>query len=327
MFKCIHKITCGDYDFNVVRGVRISSHRSEPVTKAIIQLPYYKSIENAKFAKGDEVEIYLGYDRYGLKREFKGRLQSWSKDQPLELVCEDDITELRDKIIKRNHPNSYASDVIRYVIQGTNIKAGVIENGLKSNWAYYSASGLFAITRLAKHSGYDAFMTDNVLYFGPPFALVGEQLDIPKFEYGKNIIEKSSRKLFWKESRTIGQVIVRGEDLDGGKVWTGKYPASPENDKVISRYFTGITTKQEAQDRAKALFIFENFTGYYGSFETFGYPFVQHSTFVDITDPDEEDRSGRYGVDGTEVIYNHYEGFKRVVDIGLKDKDGVIQSL
>jgi|GEM_PF-2121447 hypothetical protein len=276
-------------------------------SEATIVVP---GISPDKFNEGQEVELYLGYERYGLKNEFSGKIESVSPKKPAELRCCDYFYELRRKRINRTFKNTTIEKILQQVAPGFELVIDDEAKSKKVSTTVYARTSRWVIMKLAAEYGFLAFFREKKLYFVKQEYL--ESLtDEAIYEEGVNIFEDS---LFYHTAQKVGKVTVYSETKNGYLI-RASY-GSGQDEKIYT--IAGLNNGEGCWERAKEIYNELNYEGFKGEFKTFGYPFVMPGMYATLYSK----ISGKEGVYRCDKVVTDFgsSGFKRTVTIGVKHR-------
>jgi hypothetical protein len=260
--------------------------------------------------RGDKISVYLGYDDE-LKLRFSGYVRRVSATVPVKLECEDGMFMLKLKAVQKKGFKEVSLDtLISTLMEGTGVKYTLIDKNIKL--------GPYRITRdtvseelaeLQRTFGLMAYFRniDNtpVLYVGFTYPLEGRKKE--SFVHGKNIIDN---ELEYRREEDIKlkvkaisiqpdnkRVEIEVGDKDGEVRTVYKYNVKKDDLKIFA------TSELE---RFK-------YSGYQGSFETFGEPAVSKTDIAHVEG--EDGNRGDYLIRKVEVGFGT-GGYRQKVELG-----------
>lgn len=169
------------------------------------------------FKEGQSVELYLGYERYGLKNEFSGTIESVSPKRPAEIRCCDYFYELRRKRLNRAFKNTTIEKILQQTAPGFELVLDDDAKSMKVSITVYARTCRWLIMKLATDYGFLAFFREKKLYFVKQ-AYLESLTDEAIFEEGVNIFEDS---LYYHTSQKVGRVTVYSETKNGYLIHAG----------------------------------------------------------------------------------------------------------
>ncbi len=276
-------------------------------SEATIVVP---GISPDKFEEGQEVELYLGYERYGLKNEFSGKIEAVSPKKPAELRCCDYFYELRRKRINRTFYNTTIENILKQAAPGFELVLDDEAKTKKVSTTVYARTSRWVIMKLAADYGFLAFFREKKLYFVKQEyleALTDEAI----YEEGVNIFEQT---LYYHTAQKVGKVTVYSETKNGYLIKSSYGSGKDEKTYTID----GLESGESCWQRAKEIYDELNYEGFKGEFKTFGYPFIMPGMYPTLYSSISE-KSGVYRCDKVVTEFGPY-GFKRNVTIGVKHR-------
>lgn len=324
------RVKVGDYTFQGVNEITISSSWTTLMDEATIKLPGLQEQLAKDIKIGDEVEIYLGYDgEFNL--EFTGYVDKISPDTPLLLECKDEMWRLT----RINIPKFVADlanlaivekgDALDEIIGNVfarlgnlpfeapsldigdfRINVGSVANTLQSLKDKYSLAIYFREKRLNIRFPYSEIFqgvdADNIIYDLQRNVISTTITD-------KDLDESKYQLKLSSLSRQLGNTI----DIDRGD----------SNDVQVVLKTYNIKNKQFLGFLADEMFSKLKYNRYESNITTFGIPFIKHSQKVRIID-DKYVVNGRgrreevYYVDDIETTVSKSGGFRRNITLGRR---------
>jgi hypothetical protein len=266
--------------------------------------------DNPPLKRGDKISVYLGYDD-DLKVRFLGYIRRVSASVPVKLECEDGMFLLKlTPAQKKGFKEVSLDTLIKTLLEGTGIKYALIDKTI--------ALGPYRITRdtvaeelaeLQKTVGLMAYFrrinNETMLYAGFTYPFDGRQKG--HFIHGKNII---SNELEYRRAEDIKlkvkaisilpdnqRIEMEVGDKDGELRTAYKYNVNRNDLKVFA---TGEL------ERFK-------YSGYQGSFETFGEPAVGKTDIAHVEG--EDGNRGDYLIKKVEINFGT-GGYRQKIALG-----------
>lgn len=326
MFVLNGDITIGSYRFRSVNELSIKETIHTYVNTCVIRIPasarlkqngtlQTASVKTAhQFNRGDKVSVSLGYNG-ALKRYFIGFVSRINLTSPVEIECEGYVYQLRNKKnIKKSWKTTTLIDVLKYMVQGTDIKLHPDIPAMPlSNLVVNNASGVELLDYLIDllKGTLTACFFDDVLYVGLTYADVAKQT--VKYKFGWNTINVDNLKYH------------RADDVNVNIEFKVKSP-SGTNTTVAQGLQGGITMRENISIVKESAWLTkiaqtklqqETFDGYEGDFEAFLIPYCRAGYRAETTDSQYKERGGNYFVESVEVTYGQ-GGARCIPEIGLK---------
>lgn len=311
-----------------------------------------KEFKEGGGAVDQEVILKLGYDEPAPIVVFTGIITEVSPDQPLKIKCEDHGRALKltryTKTYDSNKiygalgiPEGWHSAIAHHAIVQAGMEPVIPVYGdaeeadfKRKTFVVDNQTSAQALDKM-REIGWDWFVIPGTkkVYFGPawPYAQgILKQEKRPVFTFGyaweretlppdekfiPNIIEPQS--LAFTPSKKVGTVLVYMTDTEFTR--NGVTGKAGEGEPVVKFDFEGSLdegskAQDEANKRAQKLLVQLKSQSYEGSFKTFGFPNLRHSTEIRLNDPAHAERSGEYWVDTVEHDFGP-DGFFTTVSL------------
>ena len=315
MKRLFSKITIGAFELDFVNEIEMNSSWKTFTDTATIILPKKitkggESIFNgddAVIKKGDPVTIELGYFPE-LNVVFNGYVSKVENTSPVVIHCEDEMF-----LLKRNTITKSFKSVDLETLVGE-IAGDVKFNTVDAEMGQFRISNVTpcqVLEEIKKVYLLDAFIQNKELHVGLQY--IPETSTNHKLIFEKNIIDHS---LEW-------------QNLEDMKIKIKAISMLPNNKKIEievgdpigeqrTAHFYNLSEKalREAAERELPKF---RFSGYRGSFTTFGEPQLKHGDTVELTSYKFPERNGEYFVDGVETTFGQ-SGFRQIVEMGRKSE-------
>lgn len=314
--KC--RVTINGRSFNYVKAVNISSTWKRFTDTASIEIPN-RFLKNGQsivagsdnvFKRGDKVKIELCYFKPdavdgNLKTEFTGYISKITPASPFRIDCEDEMFLLKQKTFTKSWKSVNLKQLIGDL--ATDIPFETVDAELGS-FRITRVNVVQVLDELKKTYGLTSFMKSGKLYVGVPYTGNGAEHD---FDFNKNII-------------TDDLQFVRDDDV---KIKVTAISMLPSNKKIQietgdsegdNRTLTFYNlTESELKNAADREISKLKYTGWRGSFTTFGAPKVVHGDTVNLTDKIHPERSGKYFIEGVDKSFG-LDGFRQIIHLGAK---------
>ena len=316
------------YDISKFRKLKLTLSRQLPCDQCELILPRLDSLK--LFKENDEITINLGNDHVGMNTIYTGLISYISpQDEPI-LKAEDHFKifkEKRNTIGFYDTPDNIAKDIIEHC----GFEAVIPDNWDHKQHFYWKMQTAAEALEDLSQIGWDYFCipATKKIYFGKPYChpefISGSR--IPIYKFGLNII---SSQLEYRTASPIKKVIVyvtdikfRGKSI---KVIEGEgepvkiYNLQMDFDPSIQSSVNGAIG--QATKFAKQQIYQSEISGYFGTFKTFGNPFVMHSQKIKIEDPEKQERNGHYYIDQVVHEFSPDAGYKMEITVGGSEEAG-----
>lgn len=247
------------------------------------------------FKEGTPVEIYGGYDNNNYL-QFKGFINRINFKVPVEIECEGYSYQLRRKVINKSFGRTTLTEVLNYIIAGTDIKLSPLNPATivfeKTTFKNYNA--LQVLDFLKEKYLLTCFFRYDELYVGWRATYAGNEV---KLRLNWNVIKDDSL-LFNTYTGSTVHIEMESRKADGTR---GKKKAQnvmkPGDVKKVKTFIQSEADKQmAANDRQQV----ENKKGYSGAITGYLIPFARHGDTAVIIDKKYAERNGNYFIDSVE---------------------------
>lgn len=326
------EITIGKLTFTAATEINIRKSWKNFTDTATIKLPkaiyYYDDNGNLKpvehignFIKvGDKVEIKLGYNRQ-LFTEFTGYVaRSPRIDIPYELLCEDEMWQLKRKEVSVSIQNATVKQIVQAAAPGYELDC---IDEIYGDFSMKQTTAVKVFNELQEKAGIYTFFREGRLVCGKIYIDEKVSSKQPVFEYCENIIDHNLQyiypdeakiKVYAKSINKKGEVVTYEVGEDGGDI-----------EHWIDR--DGLS-KEELKKRTDNIFKnYKTHGGYRGTITSFGWPRVEHGQVVQVVDKKYEERNTKNFVDEVEITLSANGGYRRTIDIGKTYRDGEFKKI
>ncbi|PTT76871.1 hypothetical protein DD829_04300 [Chryseobacterium sp. HMWF035] len=331
MVPCI-EIVIGTLKFTAATEITIKKSWRTFTDTATIRLPkaiyYYdgngilKPVEHlGNFIKvGDKVEIRLGYNRQ-LFTEFKGYVaRSPRINIPYELICEDEMWQLKRKETSVSIENATVQQIIQAVAPGYELDC---IDEVYGDFSMKQTTAVKVFNELQEKAGIYTFFRDGRLVCGKIYSDEKVSKAQPVFEYGENIIDHNLQYIFPDEAKV--KIYAKSKQSNGTyeRIELGEEGGDIEH-WDFSAGLDKETLKKNAESRLKNK---KTRGGYKGSITSFGWSRVEHGQMVQVRDKKYEERNTKNFVDEVEITMSATGGYRRIIDIGKTYRDGEFKTI
>ena len=313
MFRVDVHIKIGVVDIDFCVDGEIKSTWKDLTDTARIVLP--KNIKKLKgheliqdlIAKGDAVEIQLGYDGV-MNVEFAGFVTEVEVGIPLVIHCEDYMWKLKQSTITHSWKKATLEDIV-FLITPNDIEYECLDFEIGA-FRIDKASPAQVLEYLKSHYGMKPFFRGKKLYVG--FAYPFDNYSLVRYDFQRNVKEKGQRLKYTRKSDVKLKVKGISYLADGTKI---EYETgNPEGaERTLSYYNVSKAALQENVQRDCDKLLYE---GFRGDFKAFARPYVQHGDIANIKDDMVPDHVGTYFVDSVKTMFGPKHGIERTIEIG-----------
>lgn len=309
------KVQIGPYEFKHVAEVKINSSYENLTDTATLTIPRKLEFQgkplasdNGIFKRGDVVNIYLGYD-FENELIFSGYLVDIKPGSTLELRCEDEMFQLKKGAIKHTFPGKVSlKTVFDFILPGYFVKS---VDAVIDQLRLINSTPAQVLNQLNSTYGFKAWFRNGVLYAGLAYWPQLQQTPPPVFTFQKDIIEHD---LTYQDAESV-RLKVTAISINPDNTKTEIEVGDPEGEQRTLTYYN-VSKEDLTQFATRDLGKFR-FTGFRGTFKTFGTPVVRHGDIVELVDPAIKDRNGRYIVKAVTTSFGQ-SGYKQEIELDAR---------
>lgn len=332
-------ITIGNLSFDYCEAVEVSSSweqftdtckitmptKFKDKNKNIISLDRLQA-EKAVFKPGDKVTVKLGYVPQ-MWTVFEGYLKSANPNTPLIFECEDASYLLkRRNIASFSQKGTTLSALINHIVGGivpVKVLDAKIGDFRVSNESFVNIVDVLDLIK--SQFGFSAWFRGGELYVDYPSTRSTQTGERPthEFDFQRNVVDSNlSYEVVEPDNIAVKGTSIK---LDNTKIDRYAYYDTDGNIKVGSearkgeqRQFNFIElTQAELDEKIKGILPTVMYNGFSGSFNTFGFPFVQHGDRVKLIDRRYPERDGTYLVRAVVTSFG-LSGFRQNITLDTK---------
>lgn len=301
------------YEFDFCNKIEVKSSFDTYTDTAKVVLPRKLSFKgknlftgsSAIFKRGDQINIQAGYFP-DLKTIFDGFISYVGGSLPVELECEDAMfilkkTPIETYVKKQVSLKQLLTDILPSSIE---FKALDVELG---SFRFSHVTVTQILNKLKEEYGFYSYFVNGILNVG--FPSDASDTNTEEFEFERTIINDSSLKYQTKEELFIKVVAISMQsDNSKKKVTVGDADGSIRTFHIYNASVKAL--KEFANLKLDAV----KYTGYIGSFTTFGEPFIRHGDAAKLISNKLPERDGNYQVSEVTRTFG-MDGYRQ--DIGL----------
>lgn len=265
---------------------------------------------NPLFSRGDKVVIELGYDNQ-YNKVFVGYASAVHPKLPVVIECQDSMYLLKQNTITESYKSVKLSKLLSDVMpKGVKYEANLDATDL-GKFRISNATPAQVLEELRKTYGIFSFFRDEVLHVG--LAYVPKLRVEKRFKFEQNIIDDSLEYRRKDDVKYKVKAISIQPDNSKREVEFG----DAEGEQRTIYLFD--TPESQLLDRAKREFERVKYEGYYGSFTTFGSPFVRHNDAAILVSDKLPEKDGTYLI--KKVVYRFgMSGYRQEITLDAKIK-------
>lgn len=321
MLRLKSEIIIGNLKFNYVTKVQINTSWETLTDTAIIELPSKITNKDNDFIKdiikvNDPVTIKLGYHP-NLTTRFVGYVSKIVPESPLKIMCEDEAFLLKQQTI-----NNYSK-------KNVTLKELITDNYSGEVNVVDATLGAFRIDRvtmvkilqeLKNKYKIQSWFRNGILNSG--LAYIPNTGTEQSFKFQRNIIDgKNLRYTDESELNTIAHGV--SPQANGTKIELYTYY---EDNKIVTKEGNpgGDLNTMTIPNRTAAQLteLLERwlpnlyYSGFRGTFETFGEPVVNHGDIAVIEDLKFPEKDGKYIIKSVQVNFG-LDGYRQIVELDV----------
>lgn len=315
----------------------ISWSRDNFTRTATLMLPvrFYKRnlsiFENIKI--GDPVKIQMGYYPNYTTR-FSGYISHREPNSPLIVNCEDESWQYKQRFITPvTLEDTTLEEFIKAVYTGQITEIGVPDTKIGDWRVKEYTTFMRVLDTLRSTFGISAYFDDSGgLVVNSQYNALSPLTGV--FDYNKNLI--STEGLNYQETAEFSQIVYGVSEQDGlqddgtplepVEVWSfynaqGNIQSSeidPNLQGNVNRFKIPYQTYEDLKTITESRLENLNYTGYTGSFLTFGEPVVSVNDDCQIVNSERKDMEGRYRIKAVIVNYGINIGYRQEIELARK---------
>jgi hypothetical protein len=301
------------YEFDFVNSVEIKTSYEIFTDTAKITLPRKLSFQGkslftgsgAIFKRGDQIKIELGYYP-NLTTCFDGYVTFVGSSLPVEIECEDKMFLLKQTTIKKYSVESISlSDLLKAILP-----SGIDYNCLDVQLGSFRISNATVskiLETLKSDYGFYAYFVDGILHVGLPSD--SSDTVTEEFAFEKVIINPDDLKYQLKDEMFI-KIVAISMQSDNSK----KQVEVGDTDGSQRTFYTYNSSDPALLDFANLRLSKIKYSGYNGSFLTFGEPFVRHGDIAKLTSTKLPERDGNYIISSVTRTFG-MDGYRQEINL------------
>jgi len=314
MLRLTSEITIGTYRFTSVNQVEIDSSWDNLTDTCTLTFPRQISWEGRSLASGADpllkrkmpVTVKLGYD--GKNTEvFRGYVRDISAEIPVKVVCEDGMYLLK----QGQFTKSYRSVDTKTIVgdMGLSVPFEVVANATLGQFRISKSTPAKVLEYLREHYFVKSFFREGKLYVG--LAYVAALQRRRKIRFDRNVIDHTLEYREKDDVQLYLKAVIMMPDNTKVEVFEGE-----EGGEQRTFHYYNMT-KADASKLLKQEAERLKYTGYRGSFNTFGSPDIRHGDLVEMEDPNYPERDGTYLVKRVKITFG-MSGYRQEVELETK---------
>lgn len=303
---------------NFTNEISISSSWKQFVDKCEVTIPkkITKGGQNivvglsSLFRRGDKIKIELGYFPL-LETYFEGYISSVSMDAPIKLFCENESFLLKQNTTTKSYRSVTLKNLLSDVLpSGIEFEAVDAELG---QFRLSNVTALQVLEELQKVYSLEGFFRNRILYCG--LAYVPKNSRVFNITKERNIIDNS---LSWQNEDDI-KIKLKAISMLPNNSKIEIEVGDVNGEQRTAHYFN--LSESELKASAERDIVKYRYTGFRGSFQTFGNKNIEHGDIINLRSYKLPEQNGAYFVDGVETTFG-MSGFRQNVTLGRKAISG-----
>lgn len=321
MIRLNSEITIGNLRFTFVTNLQINKSWETLTDTAIIELPNKITRKNQQIKDiikvNDQVTIKLGYHP-NLVTRFTGYVSKIVPESPLKVMCEDEAFKLKQEFLESYSKKPVTLETLIKDNYSGEIKVSDCDLG---GFSIEKGSTMIQVLQeLQTTYKLYSYFRNGILNVGLPYDGTGVT---KQFKFQRNIIDGSNLQLTDEsELQTVAYGISTLSDGSKIELYTyyenGQIKTSEKNPGGNLN-----TMKIPGLSKAKLTTLLErwlpnlHYTGFQGSFETFGEPIVDHGDFAEISDLKFPEKDGKYLIKSIVISFG-INGYRQNITLDRK---------
>jgi len=299
------------YEFRYMTSLSVERSRykitdtAEVVIPRVLRVNQGPKITGEKvFKRGDKIEVWLGYAP-NLSKRFEGYVRAVVPEDSLRLLCEDDGYLLKEAIVeKKTFQQATLEEVLQEICPIPYQAADTLLGDLRLT----NVSVAQVLEDLRRRYGLKSYIQDGTLKVG---LLFEDQDPTPvTFAFERNIINSSLEWVSEDDIRMAAKCVSIQKDNKVREVEVGSSSPTHRVTLFFPDSMDEAALRRQGEEKLKAY----RFTGYKGTFKTFGEPEVDHGGVVRLKDPKAQERTGDYWVKRV-MVTSGIDGYRQTIEL------------
>lgn len=313
MIRLSSDISIGSYKWKGLVNCEVSSSWDNLTDTCAITFPRRVSWNNKSLAsgnnplikKGDQVEIYTGYDDVN-DLSFKGYVTEIMPQVPAEVSCEDEMWKLKQSTITKSYRDVQLRDLLNDIAFGYLFEAPDVRLG---PFRINKATPAQVLEVLRKKYFLRSFFRDGTLYVGLAYWPELQKQHVINFNL--HVVEHSLSYQRAEDIKINLKVIVINRDNT-----KTEYQFGDEEGEQRTLHYYDLERDEVNHIGGQELERLK-YTGYRGELTIFGKPFINHGDIVKIIDPDYPEREGDYVIKSVVRTFG-VDGYRQTITPDIK---------
>lgn len=289
---------------------------------------------NAIFRRGDKVKVEIGYFKEkntpleGLKELYNGYISYVNGSLPVTIECEDEMFVLKNTKCtypkkvglitvgkhgkKLKKPKVISAAISLNDLLGNILPDDIVYKCLDVNLGSFRCSNASVsqiLEKLKSEYGLYSRFVGGVLMVG--FASDSSDTKTQEFIFERTIIDETQLQYQLKEDLSVKVVAISMQPNN-----TKKEITVGDTDGAQRTYYTYNATDEGLKKFANLKLDRVRYSGYVGSFTTFGEPMVRAGDIAQLTSRKLPERNGFYDIISVRRKFSVKDGYKQTIEIG-----------
>lgn len=301
--------------YNYVSNVKVSTSLDDFTDTCEITVPRkleYKGKDISNYvARGDKVEINLGYDNR-LETVFKGYVKRVKTGTPILMECENEAWKLKqtniepvfyDSLMLDDFINDFMSD---YNCQVSDVNLGEVRIEDKTTLGK-------VFDYFKKNYSLQFYFREGVFYAGLPSSLLAGEQKTVKLKYGFNYVKD---QLKYTRAEDVKLQIVAKVILPDNTKLEWKEPQSAQDANVETYFVPGAKSKEDLKVFAREKLSKHKTDKMDGNITAFGEPYIRKGDIVHLLDDNNPERDDKKFI-ADKVVYEFGQGgYRQKITLG-----------
>lgn len=305
-------IQIGSKGFTRINYAKVVSSRKTLTDTAVIKLANVASLlsdEKKKIKVGDVVNIQFGYNG-NFNYEFSGYVSQIKQTSPIEILCEDEMWQLKQQTVTKSWESVKLIDVLKFLV--ADINTVECPDITLTNYRLVKATKAKALEGIKEAYGLDIYFRDNKLFAGLAYTEKGYKT--VNYHFQKNVPSRLIQTgLIYKKKDDIKIKVEAISILPNNQQF--KVTVGDADGETHTLHFFNLTEKELIQ-QANSKIELMKYDGYRGQLRAFGLPFIKHGDVANVKDDFHSDINSSFFADTIETEYSKDNGIMRMISPG-----------
>ncbi len=279
MLRLTSGVQIGDNKFQGVHNVTIESDFEKLTDRAVIKFPRRVDWEGKKITdfvkRKQKVTIRLGYDDQN-ETIFVGYVRDIGVNFPVEITCEDSMYLLKTGEITLYKKSIDLEGLLKEIIPA-GVEWKITGNRNLGEFRISQSTPAKILNYLKEKYFVFSFFVGEVLHVGLRY--VPEEKPVHKMRFDRNII---SNELSYRKEEDV-QILIKAVIIGSDNKRKELEEGDTDGEVRTLHYYNQPVSEVKKLLRSELERL--KYTGYRGSFTTFGKPYIKHGDIINFIDP------------------------------------------